>query len=199
MIASVHGTVAHIGLDSCVVQCGGLGYLVHATPGTLATLRHGASAELATTMVVREDSMTLYGFAGADERDIFELVQTVNGVGPRLALAILAVHTPDGLRTAVAAEDVKALTKVPGIGDKGARRMIVDLGDRLGPPSGHAEPMASGVAAGGNDDVVAALVGLGWPAKTAQSAVEQVLEQTPEMDTGAVLRAALQNLGAARG
>src|SRR5690625_314775 len=122
MIASVSGQVDQVGLDACVVVAGGIGYRVHTTPATLATVRTGAQATLATSMVVREDSMTLFGFAEAEERDVFELLQTVSGVGPRLALAMLAVHTPDDLRRAVAAEDIKALTMVPGIGQKGARR-----------------------------------------------------------------------------
>lgn len=202
MIASLRGSVRHLGLDFCVVETGGMGYRVHTTPGTLATLRTGTETELATALVVREDSMTLYGFGSEDERDIFELVQTVNGVGPRLALAMLAVHSPDGLRTAVAAEDVKALTKVPGIGQKGARRIIVDLGDRLGPPTGTGQPGAvDGATAvpSGHQDVVTALVGLGWPAKTAERAVETVLGEEPGLDTATALRAALQHLGGSRG
>src|SRR5690625_6685116 len=99
MIASLRGTVRQVGLDACVIEVGGLGYRVHTTPGTLATLRTGSEEELATSMVVREDAMTLYGFGTEEERDVFELLQTVNGIGPRLALAMLAVHTPDGLRS----------------------------------------------------------------------------------------------------
>lgn len=197
MIAFVRGTVEDIGLDACVVETAGIGYRIHTTPATLATLRTGQRAELASTLIVREDSMTLFGFATGDERDLFEMLQTVNGVGPRLALAMLAVHSPDGLRAAVAAEDVKALTKVPGIGEKGARRIIVDLGDRLGPPTGPVAGTASAAApvSQAQDDVVAALVGLGWPAKTAQSAVADVFESATDLDSGEALRAALQRLG----
>src|SRR5690625_330899 len=201
MIASLRGTVRQVGLDACVIEVGGLGYRVHTTPGTLATLRTGSEEELATTMVVREDAMTLYGFGTEEERDVFELLQTVNGIGPRLALAMLAVHTPDGLRSAVAAEDVKALRKVPGIGEKGARRIIVDLGDRLGPPA--ATPETAGAPTGsldsGQQDVIAALTGLGWPVKTAEKAVQQVFSEQPDLDTATALRAALQHLGGTRG
>lgn len=199
MIAHVRGVVEHIGLDSAVIDVGGVGYLVHATPGTLATLRLGATVTLPTSMIVREDSMTLFGFADADERDVFETLQTVSGVGPRLALAMLAVHTPDGLRTAVANEDHKALVKVPGIGDKGARRILLELGDRLGPALGGGTKAAP-AAAGSRADVVAALVGLGWPAKQAEAATDEVIEggAVDAEDTGAVLRAALQLLGGAR-
>lgn len=200
MIAHVRGTVEHIGLDSAVIDVGGVGHLVHATPGTLATLRHGATVTLPTSLVVREDSLTLFGFADADERDIFETLQTVSGVGPRLALAMLAVHTPEGLRAAVAAEDHKALTKVPGIGDKGARRIVLELGDRLGPAGGGVGAPAGSATAGSRSDVVAALVGLGWPAKQAEAATDEVIETgvVDASDTGAVLRGALQLLGGAR-
>ncbi|TDE92461.1 Holliday junction branch migration protein RuvA [Occultella glacieicola] len=196
MIASVRGRVEHVGLDAAVLEAAGLGYRIHATPGTLATLRDGAEVTLATTLVVREDSMTLFGFADDEERDIFELLQTVSGVGPRLALAMLAVHTPNGLRRAVAGEDLKALTRVPGIGEKGARRIVLELGDRLGPASEEGTRPAP-TPAGSQADVVAALVGLGWAPKQAEAAVDKVLAAggVDEADTGAVLRAALQQLG----
>lgn len=203
MIAAVRGPVRHVGLDACIVEAGGLGYRVHTTPATLATLRQGTEADLATALVVREDSMTLFGFSTAEERDIFELLQTVSGVGPRLALAMLAVHSPEGLRAALAAEDVKALRKVPGVGDKGARRMIVELGDRLGPPASDPAPAAhrgAGPAGKEQQDVVEALVGLGWPAKTAENTVSTVFADAPDLDTATALRTALQHLGgAARG
>ncbi|MBT0768978.1 Holliday junction branch migration protein RuvA [Kineosporia sp. J2-2] len=208
MIASVRGRVAAVRLDSVVVEVGGVGLLVQATPGTLAELRPGQEAELATSMVVREDSLTLFGFAGADERDVFEIVQTVSGIGPRLALAMLAVHTPEGLRQAVANQDLTALTKVPGIGRKGAQRIVLELTDRLGAPSGGAT--AAGAAkpvaeSGWRDQVLDALTGLGWPAKAASDAVDKVVggpdAAVPLHDSGAtpdmaqVLRAALRQLG----
>jgi Holliday junction DNA helicase RuvA len=170
LIASVRGRVQQVRLDSAVVELGGFGVLVRATPITLAGLRQGEEASLATSLVVREDALTLYGFADADERDVFETVQTVSGIGPRLALAMLAVHSPDGLRQAVANEDIAALTKVPGIGRKGAQRIVLELGDRLGAAataveSGAAAPAATGGQA--HAQVVDALVGLGWSAKQA--------------------------------
>lgn len=200
MIASVTGHVEHVGLDACVVVAGGLGYRVHTTPATLATVRTGSETTLATSLVVREDAMTLFGFAQAEERDVFELLQTVSGVGPRLALAMLAVHTPEDLRRAVATEDVKAMTMVPGIGQKGARRIILELGDRLGPATDAPAPVAA-PAGGARTDVVTALTGLGWPVKAAESAVDAVLaadEGAAGADTAAVLRAALQQLGGNR-
>ncbi len=195
MIASVRGRVAAVRLDGAVVEVGGVGMAVQATPGTLAALRPGQEAELATSLVVREDSLTLYGFADADERDVFETLQTVSGVGPRLALAMLAVHTPDGLRRAVATEDLTALCRVPGIGRKGAQRIVLDLTDRLGAPVGEvvAAPAASG-ASGADPDVVEALVGLGWNAKQAEAAVQAVAADGAT-DQRALLRSALRHLG----
>lgn len=204
MIALLQGEVAAIGLDHAVVLTGGVGMRVHATPDTLAELRHGAVAELHTTMVVREDSMTLFGFLTADARDTFEILLTVSGVGPRLALAMLAVHSPDQLRTAVAGEDLKALERVPGIGRKGASRIVLELGDRLGSPVGHPSTDAamSQPAVAPQEDVVTALVGLGWNQKVASDAVAGVLErgEASEGEAAAVLRAALRALaGQARG
>ena len=134
MIAHVHGTVAGVAPDGAVIEVGGVGIRVQCTPGTLATLRPGERAQVATSLVVREDSLTLYGFCSDDERNVFELLQTASGVGPRLALAMLAVHAPDVLRRAVSTEDLGALTMVPGIGRKGAQRIVLELKDRLGPP-----------------------------------------------------------------
>jgi Holliday junction DNA helicase RuvA len=184
--------------------------LVQATPATLAELRIGAEAELATTLVVRDDSLTLFGFADADERDVFEVVQTVSGIGPRLALAMLAVHTPDGLRTAVAGQDLTALMKVPGIGRKGAQRIVLELTDRLGAPHGAASSRPVGAAAGTGggrrEQVVEALVGLGWSARQAGDTVDGLLAgpDDPASGTGeaadvaALLRAALRALGRSR-
>src|ERR1700728_3335812 len=135
MIAHLDGTVCGLAPDGAVIEVGGVGLLVQCTPGTLAGLRMGERAKVATSLTVREDALTLYGFATEDERNVFELLQTASGVGPRLALAMLAVHDPDALRRAVAAEDVKALTMVPGIGNKVAQRIILEMKDRLGAPS----------------------------------------------------------------
>lgn len=203
MIASVSGTVRAVRLDAAVVEVGGVGMLVQATPATLAGLRVGASATLHTSLVVREDSLTLFGFADDDEREVFEVVQTVSGVGPRLALAMLAVHTPDVLRRAVVDEDLKALERVPGIGRKGAQRIVLELKDRIGAPVPVAAGMPAPAAAGDRrDQVVEALVGLGWSAKVADDAVTGVLDGV-EGPVGAdevagVLRAALRTLGGGR-
>ncbi|MEE6272180.1 Holliday junction branch migration protein RuvA [Georgenia wangjunii] len=196
MIATVRGTVEAVGLDSAVVEVGGVGLLLHATPATLAALTVGREARLATALVVREESLTLYGFADDDERSVFETVQTVSGVGPRLALAMLAVHHPDGLRRAVAGEDLAALMRVPGIGRKGAQRIVLELGDKLGPPRGQDRAPAPAPADGEMPDVVDALVSLGWSEKVAAETVSGVLsaDDAPS-DVAAVLRASLQRLG----
>ncbi|WP_299036623.1 Holliday junction branch migration protein RuvA [uncultured Pseudokineococcus sp.] len=206
MIASVRGPVATVRLDAAVVVTGGVGLLVHATPAVLATLRPGEEAELATSMVVREDSLTLYGFADDDERAVFEMLQTVSGVGPRLALAMLAVHAPDGLRAAVAGEDLTALCRVPGVGRKGAQRLVLELGDRLGPPRGGAPSPASPaplppVVLGGGGEVVEALVGLGWTPRAASEALAAVGPaegEDDDRDVAALLRDALRHLGRGR-
>ncbi|HEY8719300.1 Holliday junction branch migration protein RuvA [Pengzhenrongella sp.] len=209
MIASVRGTVQAVRLDAVIVEVGGVGMLVHATPGTLGGLRVGDTALLATSLVVREDSLTLYGFTDPDERAVFEIVQTVSGVGPRLALAMLAVHAPDALRRAVATEDLVALKRVPGIGHKGAQRIVLELGDRLGAASVASPDGSPARRVGGSDrrtEVVEALVGLGWNAKAADDAVAAVVEANPELaslttdlEVGGVLRAALRSLGSGRG
>ena len=198
MISSVRGQVLSVELDHAVVEVGGgVGLTVHAVPATLATLRRGEQARLATSLVVREDSLTLYGFVDAAARELFVLLQTVSGVGPRLALAMLAVLEPDTLRTALAQGDLAVLTRVPGIGRKGAERLVVELRDRVGGLA----PAASGSATRGGGavrtQVTDALVGLGFAARQAEMAVDAVLaEADPEAaDTSEVLRSVLTRLG----
>src|SRR6185437_16679680 len=154
MIASVSGKVAAVGPDVAIVEVGGVGLALSCTPSTLATLRVGEPAALSTSLVVREQELTLYGFADADEREVFEALQTAAGVGPRLAQAVLAVHPPDEVRRAVATEDLAALTLVPGIGRKGAQRIVLDLKDRLGPPVGAAVAASPSKRAPGRDEQV---------------------------------------------
>ncbi|MER6140198.1 Holliday junction branch migration protein RuvA [Streptomyces sparsogenes] len=203
MIAFVSGPVAAVGPDTAVVEVGGVGMAVQCTPTTLSGLRVGQPARLATSLVVREDSLTLYGFADDDERQVFELLQTASGVGPRLAQAMLAVHSPDALRLAVATGDEKALTAVPGIGKKGAQRLLLELKDRLGEPVGR--PAAAAAAPGWSDQLHAALVGLGYAPREAEDAVAAVTPQAEAAlaDGGSpqvpqLLRAALQTLNRAR-
>jgi Holliday junction DNA helicase RuvA len=200
MIASLHGTVQKIGLDSVVLGVGGVGMLVHTTPATATSVRLGQEATLATTLVVREDSLTLYGFASDDEKHVFETVQTVSGVGPRLALALLAVHPPEKVRVALGTGDIAALTKVPGIGKKGAERLVLELRDKLGAlattsPNGRGSA-ASAAAAPWREQVHEALVGLGWTARQAEDALDKVAPQAAEgAGVSALLKAALLELG----
>ena len=202
MIASVHGTVAAVGPDGAVVEVGGVGLAVHCTPGTLARLRVGESARLSTSLVVREDSLTLYGFADDDERSLFELLQTASGVGPRLAQAVLAVHPPHEVRRAVATSDLTALTRVPGIGKKGAERLVLELRDRIGsveaggPDAGGAGAGAGYPVAPWRDQLRHALVGLGWSAREAEEATAAVAPANDaDADVATLLRAALRILG----
>ena len=196
MIAFVRGRVAAITLNAAVVDVGGVGYHVFCTPGTIAGLRLGTEAQLATSMVVREDSTTLYGFADVDERDMFELVQTASGVGPKVAQAMLAVMPPDRLRQAISGGDHAALTAVPGIGRKGAERIVVELKDRVG------SPVTAVVSAGGGwrNQVRDALQGLGWSMRDADRAVDTVAADTgpdTDADVPTLLRAALRTLSKA--
>jgi holliday junction DNA helicase RuvA len=203
MIAHLTGCVAALAPDGAVIEVGGVGLLVQCTPGTLAGLRLGEQARLATSLVVREDALTLYGFASDDERTTFELLQTASGVGPRLAQAMLAVLTPDALRRAVAAEDLAMLMSVPGIGRKGAQRIVLELAGRLGAPADVGVLAAAGrMAPAGpqwQDQVRAGLVSLGWQAREADqaiAAVEPDLAAEPgEVDVAIALRAALRTLG----
>jgi holliday junction DNA helicase RuvA len=209
VISHLDGTVCSVAPDGAVIEVGGVGLLVQCTPGTLAGLRTGQRARVATSLVVREDALTLYGFADEDERNTFELLQTASGVGPRLALAMLAVFSPDGLRRAIAAEDLGALTTVPGIGRKGAQRIMLELAGRLGDPAtaapashgGGAAPAA--LLASWRDQVRAGLISLGWQARDADQAIAAV---EPELldgaapdaggpDVAVALRAALRVLG----
>jgi Holliday junction DNA helicase RuvA len=198
VIAFVKGHVAQVTLSSAVLEVGGVGLELMCTPGTLATLRTGQVATLPTSMVVREDSLTLFGFLDDDEKTVFELVQTASGVGPKLAQAMLAVLSPDALRTAVAADDVKTLTRVPGIGQKVAQRIILELKDRLGAPVGVVGAPAARSQEAWRDQVHLGLTGLGWPAKEAERAVDAVADQAGDTpDVGALLRSALQTLSRA--
>ncbi|MFD4194008.1 Holliday junction branch migration protein RuvA [Amycolatopsis thermoflava] len=195
MISSVRGEVLSVGLDHVVVEVGGVGLAVQATPSTLATLRRGDEARLYTSLVVREDSLTLFGFADAEARELFGLLQTVSGIGPRLALAALAVLDPDKLRTALAEGNITVLTQVPGIGRKGAERLTLELRDKVTAAGGSAETTAAPAAGAVRAEVVEALTGLGFPAKQAEQAVEKVLAAGAADTTPAVLRAALSTLG----
>ncbi len=196
MIASLTGTVSGLLPDGVVLEVGGVGLAVQTTPGTRLRLRVGDDARLATTLVVREDSLTLYGFADDDERTLFELLQTSSGVGPRLAQAVLAHHTPDTVRRALLEEDLAVLVQVPGIGKKGAQRMVLELKDKVGPVGVPGAPSRS--LPTWRDTLTGALVGLGWTAPQADDVVGRLGEDHPEAtdaDVPALLKQALALLG----
>jgi Holliday junction DNA helicase RuvA len=211
MIASVSGRVAAVSPDGAVVEVGGIGLAVQCTPGTIARLQVGENARLSTSLIVREDSLTLYGFADDDERSLFELLQTANGVGPRLAQAVLAIHPPREVRRAVSMADVKSLMQVPGIGKKGAERLILELRDRLGVTT--SDTSLDGPAVGlpsvtpvapWKDQLTSALVGFGWSVKEADGAIAQLVPVADEqiaangaVEIAILLRQALQLLGRA--
>ncbi len=193
MIASVRGEVIDIALDHAVIEAAGVGYKVMATPATLSTLRRGGETRLITAMIVREDSMTLYGFPDPDARDLFLTLIGVSGIGPKIALATLAVYDATALRRVLADGDVTALTRVPGIGKRGAERLVLELRDKIG-----AVPASDGAVVNGHAvrmPVVEALVGLGFAVKQAEEAIDKVLTEDPDVSTSDALRTALSRLG----
>lgn len=199
MISTLRGRVASINIDSAVIEMGGFGVSVHITPATSSSLHIGSEVTLATSLVVREDSLTLFGFINDDERSTFELLQTATGVGPRLAQAMLGVHSPNTLRMAVATEDFKSLEMVPGIGRKGAQRIVLELKDRIGSPDMHATARTMGVAtAPWRTQVHAALLSLGFAAREAAEAIDVVAQEIAsgeinESETAALLKSALRS------
>ncbi len=202
MISSLNGEIQHIGTDSAVIDVGGVGYVFSASPTTLSTLRLGQDLRVQTLLLIRDDNPVLYGFGTADEREIFETMMTVSGIGPRIALAVLSVFHPDEVRQHIDQQDDKAFTKVPGIGPKSARRIILELSGKLVPRE---EPEVSetratrGTELVWKDQVQQALIGLGWSEKDALKGIEQAVDRDPELvnstDVSAALRATLQNLG----
>ncbi|MDQ6875945.1 MAG: Holliday junction branch migration protein RuvA [Actinomycetota bacterium] len=210
MIASICGRVAGVSPDGAVIEIGGIGLSVQCAPDTIAGLRSGEVARLATSLVVREDSLTLYGFSSDDERSLFELLQTASGVGPRLAQAVLAVLKPTEVRRAVATEDLTTLTRVPGIGKKGAERLVLELRDRLG-SIGTSPSRAGGPTVADQpwrEQVRQALVGLGWSAREAEEGVSAVVAEAAGgaaeadvaggadvADVAALLKSAIRVLG----
>ncbi|MDN5683487.1 Holliday junction branch migration protein RuvA [Corynebacterium glyciniphilum] len=205
MIASLRGTVIDKGLDSVVIECAGVGYLCQATAPTLATLPRGEEVFVLTTMVVREDSQTLFAFPDAASREVFGLLQSVSGVGARLAMGVMSVLSPGELSHAVADGDVKALQRAPGVGKRLAERMAVDLKGKL---DGFADALVGGVAAQEDGQatpvhsestrqVVEALTGLGFPERDAEKVLFE-LGDTDGLDTASVLRQALARLGGRR-
>ncbi|MET3811676.1 Holliday junction branch migration protein RuvA [Arthrobacter sp. UYEF3] len=200
MISFLRGTVAHVGLSSAVIDLNGAGMSVNATPQTLSGLRVGDEGKLFTSLIVREDSLTLFGFGSDDEREVFDVLLSVSGVGPRLALAVLAVHEPEAIRVAAHSGDGKAFTKVPGIGPKVAGRIVLELAGKLVPHGtpGRSVPAVSAEAVW-KPQVVAAMMSLGWSEKDATSSIDKSLADSPELaeqgNVAEILRATLRWLG----
>lgn len=177
MIAQLTGTVRHLTTEKVVLEVGGVGYAISLTPRTSQQIVMGSALTLSTTLVVREDSLTLFGFLDPHERDIFETLQSVSGIGPKVALAITGSLTPDELAHAIAAEDVKAIEKVPGIGKKGAQRLILELKGKL---VSDVAPQMMSAHHGIRDQLLAALTGLGFSAKESDIAINASLNQLAE-------------------
>jgi Holliday junction DNA helicase RuvA len=207
MIATVTGIVATVTADGAVIEVGGIGVSVLCTPATTVALRVGEHARLWTSLVVREDSLTLFGFATADEREVFEILQGVTGVGPRLAQAVLAAHAPDAVRAAVATDNIAALMLVAGVGRKSAQRLVLELKDKLGMPTGSTTvvrlPGQPGPTAW-RDQLRDALVGLGWSGREVEGALTSVGPEAEAAiavgdvpDIAALLRSSLQQLSRA--
>lgn len=199
MISFVRGPVAHLSLAQAVIDVNGVGMLIHATPKTLGGLRLGEEATLTTSMIVREDSMTLFGFADAQEREVFDILLGVSGIGPRLALAILAVLEPESIRVAVASGDGKAFTKVPGVGPKVAGRIVLELKGKLIPTGSGAAATPAAPSMAWKEQVVAAMTSLGWNEKDALKSIDTAIAAEPELaeteNVPAILRATLRWLG----
>lgn len=199
MIAFVRGSVVSIGADTLVIDVGPIGMTVTVTPATALSCRIGEHVQVITSMVIREDSWTVYGFLDPEEKTVFELVQTVNGIGPRIALAVLAAMSPDDLRRAIAAEDAKALTTVSGLGAKGAQRVILELRDRIGAPSSLASSTRV-PATGWQSSVHAGLTSLGWTGREADAAITEITALADSQlsmgaaDIPVLLKAALRSL-----
>ena len=198
MISTLRGVPQQVNLNNAVIEVGGFGMLIQATPQTLATLHVGREALVHTSMVVREDSMTLFGFASGDEREVFEVLTGVSGIGPRTGLAILSVHTPEEVRIAASTKDTKAFTKVSGIGPKGAERIVLELNGKL-VPTGTPVPAGSPAAPSWEPQVLEALTGLGWTEKDAAKALDALAKNDPQIvasgSVAEILRAVLRSLG----
>ncbi|WIK84402.1 Holliday junction branch migration protein RuvA [Pseudoglutamicibacter albus] len=209
MISQLRGTVVALNLNSVVLDVNGVGYLVNAVPRTLGELTVGEEETLPTSLVVREDSMTLFGFSTVRDRDVFEVITTVSGIGPKLGLAILAVHSADELAAAVQSEDTKALTRVSGVGPKSASRIILELKGKLtlsGDAPAEAAPApeteSEALVRAAEAQVIEGLTGLGWTEKEAKKVLAATLKAQPELAGASVpelLRATLRGVGAGTG
>lgn len=199
MIAQLRGRVLGVGGTWLVVDLSGMGLRVLCAPATAGAARVGESIELHTSLVVREDSLTLYGFITADERDLFEVVQTASGIGPRIALALVSVFEPGEFATAVTSGNTAAITRVPGIGAKGAAKLVLELKDKVAIFVGSGATGVKPSAAVGDwrEQVIGGLEGLGYSHRDAEAACDRVaadLGEDSEISVAQLLRAALRSL-----
>jgi len=204
MIAQLHGQVVGVDGSSAVVSVGGVGFAVICPPQLLASVAVGDEVTWFTSLIVRDDSLTLYGFGSLADRACFDLVQSASGIGPKIALAVVSVLGASGLADAIRREDLTALIRVPGIGRKGAQKMVIEFKDKVpsllalvGGGSSQA-PVASPAA--WRDQVLGGLEGLGWSVKDAEAAADAVapmVEDDPDVTVAALMRAALRTLARA--
>jgi Holliday junction DNA helicase RuvA len=200
MIDRIRGVVIKVGIDHVSVDLGPVALRVVVPPQVVAQMRRGSDVELHTAMVIREDGWTLYGFADVEQCQVFEQVQTVSGIGPRIALALVGVLGPDDLRRAIEVEDLATLTTVPGIGKKGAQRIVLELKDRLGPSAAGGSPGSGRGAESWRSAVLAGLTSLGWTSREAEAAVDELAGRLADVtdvdapDVGALLKEALRSL-----
>ena len=198
MISLINGTVRSISTDRAVVEVGGVGLSISLTSSTTAQLNVGAPVQLFTSLVVREDSLTLFGFLDEESRAAFELVQTVSGIGPKVALAILGAHSPQSLAVAVTQEDIKGIEKVPGIGRKGAQRLILELKGKISDFGSTDHKQVHQPV--WREQLTSALISLGFTAKDSDAAITAVVSQYADsgvdaqnVDISDLLKAALQS------
>lgn len=197
MISQLTGTVRHLTTEKMVLEVGGVGYALSITPRTSTQIVMGSVITLSTSLVVREDSMTLFGFLDSHDRDIYETLQTVSGIGPKVALAITGALTPTELAQAIASEDIASIEKVPGIGKKGAQRLILELKGKLVTDSSAPRVTTHSAV---RDQLLAALTGLGFSAKESDTAINNTLSQLAEngedpaaLDVASLLKLTLQS------
>lgn len=198
MISTITGKVLETKIDGLVVNVGGLGFFILCAPDLIAKAKLGSEITICTSLVVREDSLTLFGFETAQSRELFELVQSVSGFGPKLAFTILAAMAPEDFREAIASEDVNRLKQTPGVGAKGAQRLVLELKDRVNTFTGSTHNKSTSV--GWKVQVEQGLIGLGWTAKDASRAISAVSEEVnqsseqADLDVSHLLKRALQIL-----
>jgi Holliday junction DNA helicase RuvA len=200
MIASLFGTVRSLQLTNLVIEVNGIGYQVQITAKTAAALSVGRDYQLFTSMIVREDSMMLYGFIENEARELFDLVQTVSGIGPKVALAITAAMSIEDFAYAINAKDEAAIAAVPGIGKKGAQRIILELSGKLD----FSHPATKGVVYSWRDQLIDALTGLGFTRKQAEQSINEIsanrdAKELEEMNSSELLKLALSHANTQKG